>query len=459
MADLLGHQWKQSEEIKNQIQQLVDTVSSINNKIEFSRVSNPDLGTTNETLMQEVADTRGRPLFYPYMSTGAGRGPYVELEDGSIKMDLINGIGINILGHSHPRVLQAAVTGALEDALMQGNLQPGKQYHALLQKLTDVGKKQSKLKYAWITTCGSMANENALKMARQKNSPRKKIVAMNHAFAGRTTLMAEITDNPNYKVGLPTYNDVLRVDFYDKNNPNSIENSVKQLKKHIDDHPNDIAVFSFEPLQGEGGFNVAPKEFFLPLFELCKEHGIAIWADEVQTFLRTGEVFCVETLGIAEYIDIVTVAKTLQCAATFCTEEYNPKPGLIAGTFAASSPQLAAALEIMNMFTNEGYIGPQGKVQKIHDEFVAMLEDLGNDSCSGLVSDISGLGLMVAFTALDGSSEKRNALLKTLYKNGMIAFGCGHGPYKVRFLLPAILESSDIQHAKEILEKSLLEEK
>lgn len=71
---------------------------------------------------------RGRPLYHSYMGTGAGRGPYVELEDGSVKLDLINGIGIHIMGHSHPRVMKAAVRGSLSDVIMQGNLQPNNEY-------------------------------------------------------------------------------------------------------------------------------------------------------------------------------------------------------------------------------------------------------------------------------------------------------------------------------------------
>ncbi len=78
------------------------------------------------------------------------------------------------------------------------------------------------------------------------------------------------------------------------------------------------------------------------IFDFCKDKKIAIWADEVQTFTRTGQAFAFETLDIGNYIDICTIAKTAQVGATLYTEEYNPKPGLIAGTFSGSSSALAA---------------------------------------------------------------------------------------------------------------------
>ncbi|MES2854628.1 MAG: acetylornithine aminotransferase, partial [Bdellovibrionota bacterium] len=81
----------------------------------------------------------------------------------------------------------------------------------------------------------------------------------------------------------------------------------------------------------------------------------------MQTFMRTGELFCFEQLGIGQYIDICTVAKTLQTGATLYTEEYNPQPGLIAGTFSGASAALSAGLESLKMITEEGYLGPNGK--------------------------------------------------------------------------------------------------
>ena len=280
---------------------------------------------------------------------------------------------------------------------------------------------------------------------------------MRAAFAGRTTMMAEVTDNPSMREGLPEYNEILRVPFFDKNNPNSTEEATQILKDHIKEHKGNIAGFIFEPIQGEGGYNVAPREFFVPLLELCRDNDIPVWADEIQTFCRTGEFFAFDKLGLSEYIDICTVAKTLQAAATLYTDELNPKPGLIAGTFAGSSAALSAGRKILDILDTENYMGETGKVESIHKEFVAMLNELNEGSCKGLLQDAGGMGLMVAVTPLDGTRESMIKVLKTLYKNGIISFGCGRGPFRVRFLIPAVMTSDDIQVAKKVIEKSILE--
>ena len=454
---LIGSKIAESSEIKNLVNQLTKAVQDINQNIEGPRDVDPSLEKNNKDLVDDVCNSRGRPLFYPYIGTGAGRGPYVELHDGSVKLDLINGIGIHIFGHSHPELMAATIQGALSDIIVQGNLQPNDEYLKLTRRLAEIASRNSRLKHAWLTTSGSMANENALKMARQKNSPARKVIAMKAAFAGRTTMMAEITDNPAFKQGLPDYDEVLRIPFYDRNDPQSIEKSVALFKEHVEKNKNDICAFIFEPMQGEGGYNVAPREFFIPLFEICRENNIAIWADEVQTFCRTGEFFAFETLGIGEYIDLCTVAKTLQNGATLFTEEYNPQPGLIAGTFSGSSPTLNAGLKVLDILENEGYLGPEGKIAKIHNEFIAMLNRLNETSCKGLLQDAGGMGLMVAVTPLDGTKEKMLELLKVLYKNGLMTFGCGRGPFRLRFLLPAIMSTEDIKIAEKIIEKSVLE--
>lgn len=456
MKTLVGHEINGSREIDQLVGKLVEKVTQASSGLDKIKGPDDELVAINQELVDQFGELRGRPLFYPYVGTGAGKGAYVELEDGSVKQDLINGIGIHILGHSHPKILEAGVKGALSDIMIQGNLQANNEYGELMDRLIGIASRNSRLKYAWITTSGSMANENALKSCRQKKSPAKKIIAMKSAFAGRTTMMAEVTDNDSMRVGLPRYNEVLRVPFYDESDPESTQKSLEVLKQHIAENKGDICAFMFEIMQGEGGYRYAPKEFFVPLFEECRKEGIAIWADEIQTFCRTGEFFAFDTIGIGEYIDVCTVAKTAQVAATLYTEEINPKPGLIAGTFSGSTPALRAGIAVLDELS-EGYMGADGKIAKIHYEFVEMLNHLNETTCKGLLRDAGGLGLMVAVTPLDGSKEKMIALLKVLYKNGLITFGCGHGPHRLRFLIPACMTSEDIKVAGEIIEKSVLE--
>ncbi len=441
---------------QGRIDSLVEDFMKCCDMLDGVRPAKAEKQEQSDVLVKKIHEYRGRPLFYPYVGSGRGKGPYVELEDGSVKLDLINGIGIHILGHSHPEIVKASVKASFSDVIMQGNLQPNKEYLSILEKLVEIGKRNSKLNSAWLSPSGSMANENALKACRQKTDGARMIISMDNAFAGRTTMMAEVTDNDNYRQGLPRYNEVLRIPFYDSKNPNSINETVNIFKDHVEKHRGNICCFTFEPMQGEGGYNVAPKEYFLPLLEICKKEGIPVWADEVQTFCRTGNFFAYETLGIGDYIDVVSVAKTLQNGATLFTEEFTPKPGLISGTFSGSTSSLAAGLKVLEIL-DKGYMGENGKISKIHQDFVGMLNDLNETTCKGLLSDAGGLGLMVAVTPFDGSKEKMMAMLKKLYEHGLLTFGCGRGPFRLRFLLPAVLEEKDILAAKKIIEKSILE--
>lgn len=441
--------------INSLVQNLCDEYLKSCCEIESVRPAQNNLVEEAREMEKKTGELRGRPLFFNYIGSGRGNGPYVELKDGSVKIDLINGIGIHILGHSHPEVVKAGLKASLSDVVMQGNLQPNAEYHDISEKLVELGARNSKLKHAWLCQSGSMANENALKACRQKMNGARKIIAMNKAFAGRTTMMAEITDNDNYRVGLPRYDEILRVPFYNPGDANSIETSLNIFKDHIKSHKGDISCFMFEPMQGEGGYTAAPRDFFLPMLEICKEEGIPVFLDEVQTFCRTGEFFAFETLGLGDYVDVVSVAKSLQVGATLYSEELNPKPGLVSGTFSGSTQALASGRKVLDIL-DSGYMGESGVIQKIHQGFVGMLNELNEGSCKGLVRDAGGLGLMVAFTPFDGSREKMLALVKALFENGVMAFGCGSNPYRLRFLLPVVLEPKHIDEVKAIMEKSIL---
>lgn len=453
---LVGRRIDRDPAVETLVRDLVDEVRAHNSSIDTVRGPQEHLKAEAQRKAEDIAKLRGRPLYHNYIGTGAGRGPFVELEDGSIKLDLINGIGIHLMGHSHPRVMKAAVRGAISDIIMQGNLQPNNEYLQLTEKLVRIAGRRSHLKHAWFSTCGTMANENALKMARQKNSPARFVFAMKNSFAGRSTMMAEVTDNAAYKQGLPEYNEILRIPNYDKRDPQSIEKALRSMKEQYAQHEKDVSCFVFEPMLGEGGFVPTPREFYIPMLEFCKQNKIAVWADEVQTFARTGEFFAFETMDLGQYMDIVTIAKTVQLGATLYTEEYNPKPGLIAGTFSGGTSSMASGLEILNML-EEGYLGPNGRIHQIHNRFIQGINQLNEGTCKGLVRDAGGMGLMIAFTPYDGKKEQVEALVKKLFNNGIIAFSCGKDPVRIRFLVPAIIQDSEIDLALQIVEKTILE--
>lgn len=453
----LGQQIRDSESIQQLVQRLVSEVTKISGQISGVRAPVEPLMAQGQAIIDRTGKVRGRPLYYNYVGSGAGRGPYVELADGSVKLDLINGIGIHLMGHGHPEVTAAAVRGALSDIVNQGNLQPNFEYTEFLEKLTGWASKHSRLKYGWLATCGTMANENALKICRQKRTPARMILAFRNAFAGRSTLMAELTDNPAYKDGLPDYAEILRLPFYDKKNPRSAELSLQAMKEAVGDHPEKICCFTFEPMQGEGGYNAAPREFFIPMLDFCREKKIPIWLDEVQTFSRTGYMFAFETLCIAEYVDVCTIAKTAQVGATLYTEEFNPRPGLIAGTYSGATAALSAGCEVLDILERGNFFGPKGRIQEIHQKFISGLQSLSAGSCKGKLHDPGGMGLMIAVTPFEGKKEQVEALLKKLFHRGLMAFSCGKDPVRIRFLVPAIIEDRDIDVALEIFGKAVAE--
>lgn len=398
--------------------------------------------------IQELGSLRGRPLFYPYLGSGRGKGVYVQLSDGSIKMDLLGGVGVQILGHAHPELQKAVLKAGLSDVLMQGHLLVNKEYLNLSRKLVGLAQKHSRLKYVWLTTSGSKAGENALKMARQKNTGRRKILAFDRAFAGRTTLMSEITGNPKIKEGLPVYDEVLRIPFYDSQNP---KQSLNILKSHLEKEGNNIGVFVFEIVLGEGGYRSAPPEFFISLFEECRKYKIALWADEVQTFLRTGEFFAFEKWGLGSYVDICTIGKGLQLAATFFTESYKPRPGLISGTFSATTPALAAGLKVLEVLEQD-YMGKEGLIVKTQELFITLFKDLKDRA---FIKDYDVFGLMASFSLLNPSMEKTQKFLRKLFHNGVICLSCGINAWaRVRLLVPAVIQPSEMEELRKILIKT-----
>ena len=430
------------------IDQLVTQIQEKSLHLTEPKASDKNKKEEYNRYLQSITELRGRPLYYPYLSSGIGHGPLVQLLDGSVKLDFVCGIGPHILGHSHPELIRSALQGALEDTVMQGHLLMGQIYLKVLQKLIEIAGKNSKLSYAWLAPSGTMANENALKVIRQKKQGARKILAFERAFAGRSTMMCEITDNPSIKQGLPSYNEVLRVPFC----PDNPDRALQVLKQHWEAEKENIACFIMELMQGDGGYFLAERDFFVSLLDFCKSKGIAVWFDEVQTFVRSGEFFAFEKLNLGEYVDVCTIGKAFQMSASLWTKEYNPKPGLVSGTFSSSSSSLHSAFAVLNIL--ESYI-KEGRIAKIHQAWKERLEILEKES---LLSQIEGWGLMWGATPITSHPDQVSQLLQILFKKGLICFSCGQGDIKrLRFLLPAVVEEKHLDQALSILRASILE--
>jgi 4-aminobutyrate aminotransferase-like enzyme len=411
--------------------------------------------------ISEFSRERGRDLYFQYLASGLGSGPYVELRDGSVKLDMITGIGIHFFGHAHPELMRE-MANAVGSDIMQGNLQPGVEAKEVISAiLSRTGaEKGSKIKHAWLTCSGTMANEIALKIVRQKKSPATKIIAFEDCFAGRSTAMQEITDNPGYRQGQPIYGEVHYLPFY---NPKmglsrSLEITVGHLNWLASRYPGKFAALMMELVQGEGGFNSAPREFYIKTFEAAKAAGMAVWIDEVQTFGRTGELFAYQTFGLEPFVDVVTIGKMLQACMVLYTEEYNPKPGLVSGTFSGSTVALRTARRILEMLDEQKLLGPEGGIQKKSRHFKSKIQSMAEHECAGMIGEIRAVGGMIAFQPFEGTMDHVKKVLMKLFDLGVVAFYCGHGPYFVRMLPPlGVMTEAEIDETCRLISQALRE--
>ncbi len=423
------------------------------------RSDSKELNEVFQAALKEFARDRGRDLYFPFLASGLGSGPWVELLDGSVKFDMITGIGIHFFGHSHPALISEMIDGLPGD-VMQGNLEPGVEMKELLGALLSRVGAGSRLTRGWLMCSGTMVNEVALKIVRQKKFPASKVLAFKDCFAGRSTAMQEITDNPSYRQGQPTYGEVFYLSFYDPKLglQASVARTLGEMKEHFARYPGQFALLMTELVQGEGGFQYAPREFYVRVFDEAKKAGLALWMDEVQTFGRTGELFAYQTFGLNEYVDVVTVGKMLQACALLFTDEYNPKPGLVAGTFSGSTAALRTARRVLELLDEGHFLGQGGQIEKLSSEFVRQLEDLKSKSCKGMLGEIRAIGGMIGFEPFNGTLEDVKAVLMKLFDLGVVAFYCGHGPYLIRMLPPlGAMRESHVAQVCQIIERALIE--
>lgn len=459
------------------IRTIVDEARAKSSLLTGARGPIADLKADYDAFMARAAEVRGRPLLYPFIASGLGNGPLVELADGSVKWDMICGIGVHFFGHSHPELIEASLRGSLDDTLKNGNLMSGFEAYQLGETLLAEAKKKSRLRHAYIATGGAMANENALKVCFQKRvldsmrslaadpnakpeallaraTPSMRVIAFKDCFMGRSLTMAQIGDNHAGREGLPNGVLVDYMPFWDAaaaermgGKKRFIDMAVWHLEQYIHRYPGGHACFIFELCQGEGGFNVGDRDYFKALMDVCKAHGVAVWDDEIQTFGRSpSSMFMYEHFDLGEYVDVFCVGKLTQACVTMWTEEFNPKSGILSGTFTGEGPSFRVGQRVVEMMRDGNLYGPGGHVQRQHDLFrkhaKALIEKHPEwfPACpevgGGGEKLIGGLGGMMRLTPFAGKKDKVMKACKTCFEEGVIVFYAGHGPHHVRMLPP-----------------------
>ena len=436
---------------------IAEAVSEHAASIDQVRPADPARTAEYQSLLGRLGSARGGPPFWPYIAAGIGNGPYVELADGSVKLDFISGIGVHGCGHSCAEMIDAAIDAALEDTVMQGNLQQHRPSIEMCERLLGLATESgAKIDHCLLSTSGAMANENALKIALHHNSPADRIIAFDNAFAGRTMAMAALTDRAKYREGLPLALNVDYLPFRDPSDPEgSQQRAVDELHRLLNRHPGRYGAFWAEPIVGEGGYYGGSHEFFRALCEPLRRAGVAIIFDEVQSFSRTSRAFAFQHYGLDEFADIVTIGKITQVCATLYGTAFKPKAPILSQTFTGSSSSMATGLAMLEMLGSRGCFGGDGQNRQRHDYFAAGLERRG-EKYPGLVRGPFGEGMMIAFTPGDGSAEKAKSLMMTMYDVGLLGFVCGSDPTRIRFLPPpATTTTQHIDDALSLLDESL----
>ena len=388
-------------------------------------------------------------------------------EDGKRYIDFAAGIAVVNTGHQHPKVVSAVQKQLESFSHVCFQVTPHESYVTIAERLNAMAPVHGPAKTMLVST-GAEAVENSVKIARAFTG-RPGIVSFSGGFHGRTHMGMALTGKVvPYKKGFgPFPSDIYNAPFPNTYHGVTSEqslNALKSLFKYQAD-PSNIAGIIIEPVQGEGGFNIAPFDFLRDLRALCDEHGILLIGDEIQTgFARTGKMFGLEHAGVKA--DIVTLAKGLAgglplAAITGRADVMDgANPGGLGGTYAGNPVACAAAHAVMDVIAEEKLCDCANAIGKFIMNRCREMKGRSNLNCIG---DVRGLGAMCAVELVkDGNSHEpapqlTQALLKAANERGLILLSCGTNGNVIRFLSPLTASDAIVREGMDIFEASLLD--
>ncbi len=399
-----------------------------------------------------------------------GDGPWIYDVDGNRFLDMMAGIAVSSTGYNHPEVTQAVKDQAdkylsLCSHVFYNPIQA--EYAAkLAPKLPIKGNGKNRV---FFCNSGAEAWEGAIKLARYKTK-RQNVITFYGAFHGRT--LGSITANASKVLQrrgfgplVPGYYHAFYPRPYKCPADMEIPTSVKGCLSFITDilfkkmvAPDEVAAIALEPIQGEGGYVVPPKEFLEGIRKICDEHGIMMIVDEVQSGMgRTGKLFAIENFGVKP--DIITTAKGIASgmplAAFGANETVMDWPqGAHGTTFGGSAISLAAANKTLDLL--EG--GIIDNAAKVGDAMIKRLKPFVEKYKS--VGDVRGIGLMIGIEIVkdkEGNvqpdADTRDKIIQECFKRGLLMLGCGTNA--IRFCPPLILTEDQANVALDIFEDVL----
>jgi acetylornithine/N-succinyldiaminopimelate aminotransferase len=360
------------------------------------------------------------------------KGSYVWDDKGEQYLDLYGGHAVISIGHTHPHWVKR-----IEDQMEKIAFYSNSIKIPLQKELTDkLGKISGKNDYQlFLCNSGAEANENALKLASFHNG-RKKIVAFNKSFHGRTSLAVAVTDNKNY---VAPVNETGNVIFLPLNDEDALQECFEEMGK-------EISSVIVEGIQGVGGINVTEESFLKKIRSLCDKYGAVYIADSVQCgYGRTGKFFSHDFAGVNA--DIYTMAKGMgngfPVAGVVIAPHIKPKHFMLGTTFGGNHLACAAALAVLEVIEEEKLMGNAVMVGKYLRDRLEEIPELKN---------VRGKGLMIGFDV----PEELKDLKKNLLWNQKIFTGEAK-PNVIRLLPSLALKKRDaeqfIDAIKEEIEK------
>ena len=405
---------------------------------------------------------------YPLVAR-RGRGVRIEDVDGNEFLDFSAGIAVTSTGHCHPEVVAAIQKQAAELIHISSTDFYDESIIELGRRLSAVAPMKGPHKFFYGNS-GTEAVECALKLARY-HTGRPHVIAFLGAFHGRTMGSLSLTaSKPQQKRRfsplLPGVTHIRYPYAYRgcEGGPEEQEEFALSCARYLEEKlfktilpPEEVAAVFVEPIQGEGGYVVAPTIFMRELREICTRHGILLVADEVQSGAgRTGKWWAIEHTGVEP--DIVCIAKGIAsgmplgvCMARAGIMDW--KPGSHASTFGGNPVSVAAALATMEVLQREGI----ANAARVGEEMMARLR--GWVSTHPLVGDVRGRGLMIGIELVRDKAtrqpapEQRNRIEELAFQQGLMILGCGES--SIRLCPPLILNEYEATVALDILEEVL----
>jgi 4-aminobutyrate aminotransferase/(S)-3-amino-2-methylpropionate transaminase len=418
---------------------------------------------SNAALMarRHAAVPRGVGQAHPIFIARGRNAEFWDVE-GRRYIDFAGGIAVLNTGHCHPDVI-AAVKAQLDrythTCFQVVAYEP---YVEVAERLNALAPGAFPKKTLLLST-GAEAVENAVKIARA-HTGRPGIIAFSGGYHGRTVMTLGLTGKiAPYKTGFgPFPGEVFHARFPNALHGVSVADALQSVETILknDIEAERVAAFIVEPVQGEGGFYIAPHEFVAGLKKIADRHGILLIADEVQTGAgRTGTWFACEQWPVAP--DLITTAKSL--AGGFPISGVvgradvmdAPAPGGLGGTYAGSPVGCAAALAVLKVFEDEGLLA---RSRVVGDRLTDAMRRLARDHKS--IGDVRGLGAMVAMELFEDGTRTPDAeltrrIVAEAARRGLILLSCGTYGNVIRILVPLTASDALLDEGLSILAASL----